>query len=172
MAVVHYFCSNGELLPWLDISRYGISRSFSETGLVAKTFFPATTSSDSLDCGFSPPALGSSSGWSSQLPWRATSSFWRSDEKEELEANWWNYLVTTNWQNQGPNPRPLILSSLVFSITSEMITKAYNEQNVILSKVIQDRKSLFKKATAFYFIIQDNWSSWPLQGCFLQAFHP
>lgn len=172
MAVVHYFCSNGELLPWLDISRYGISRSFSETGLVAKTFFPATTSSDSLDCGFSPPALGSSSGWSSQLPWRATSSFWRSDGKEELEANWWNYLVTTNWQNQGPNPRPLILSSLVFSITSEMITKAYNEQNVILSKVIQDRKSLFKKATAFYFIIQDNWSSWPLQGCFLQAFHP
>lgn len=80
--------------------------------------------------------------------------------------------VTTNWQNQGPNPRPLILSSVVFSITSEMITKAYNEQNVILSKVIQDRKSLFKKATEFYFIIQDNWSSWPLQGCFLQAFHP
>ena len=53
-----------------------------------------------------------------------------------------------------------------------MMTKAYNEQNVILSKVIQDRKSLFKKATEFYFIIQDNWSSWPLQGCFLQAFHP
>lgn len=172
MAVVHYFCSNGELLPWLrKTSRSTGSLAAFLKQVCGKDLLPTTTSSDSVDCGFSPPALNSSSGWSSQLPWTATSSFWRSDGKEELEANWWTYLVTTNWQNQGPNPRPLILSSLVFSITSEMITKAY-KQNVILSKVIQDRKSLFKKATAFYFIIQDNWSSWTITGLFSSSIPP
>ena len=169
-AAVHYFCGNRELLPRL-ISWYGISRSFSETGLVAKTFFPATTSWGSIDCGFSPPAL--------LLFWVILLTTLNSNFlilEDWRKGGTWSKLmklskVTTSWQNQGPNPRPLIEFSCIFHYIRND-NQGLQRAECILSKVIQDRKSLVKKATEFYFIIQDNWSSWPLQGCFLQAFHP
>lgn len=67
-------------------------------------------------------------------PQKSLPHFGASEEmRNRRQSDGMVYLATICGQNRGPNPRPRVPSGIAFSMTSEMITKASNQQNGILS---------------------------------------
>lgn len=67
-------------------------------------------------------------------PQKSLPHFGASEEvRNQRQSDGMVYLVTIRGQNRGPNLRPRIPSGIALSMTSEMITKASDQQNGILS---------------------------------------